>query len=273
MIKNVHASSCSFMSRTKMLAAMALLLVLASCSDTKKLPYFQGLPDGNIKAVESNVQAIIQKNDILSITVSSLNPEASAIFNAPNLSNPSSTGGTANFNNTVVGYLVSPEGTIQFPVLGLIRAEGLTKAQLSDKLTQQLTERKLLVDPIVTIRHMNYKVSVLGEVARPGVYPITNEKVTIMEALGLAGDITIYGKKENVMLIRETDKGERIIKRLDLNSPDALSSPYYYLRSNDVVYVEPLKDRVRKERNAQLLPIIFSVISLTIVIIDRVNFK
>jgi len=249
------------------ISTYVLISVLASCADTRKLAYFEGAPESGIKSNVTNVEPIIQKNDILSITVSSLNPEASTVFNAPNLSNPS--GGTmAGFNN-VVGYLVSPDGNIQFPVIGSVHAEGLTKSQLSHQLTAQLIDKKLLVDPIVTIRHLNFKVSVLGEVARPGVFPIVNEKINIMEALGLAGDITIYGKKDNVTLIREDEKGEKIVKRLDMNSPDVLSSPYYYLKSNDIVYVEPLKDRVKRERNAQLLPVIFSLVSLTIVILDR----
>jgi polysaccharide biosynthesis/export protein len=253
-----------------LIAAFSLLVLLdTSCSPPRKLAYFEGAQETGIKSKDLNIDPVIQRNDIVSITVSSLNPEASSIFNAPNLSNPSS---NAAFNN-VVGYLVSTEGSITFPVIGAIHAEGMTKTQLSKFITSQLIDRKLLVDPIVTIRNLNFKVSVLGEVSRPGVFPIASEKVNIMEALGLAGDITIYGKKDNVMLIREDGKGEKLVKMLDLNSPDVLSSPYYYLKSNDIVYVEPLKDRVKKERNAQIMPIIFSLVSLTIVLLDRIKIK
>jgi polysaccharide biosynthesis/export protein len=248
-----------------------LIILLASCSEPRKLAYFEGAPETGIKSQQPTVEPVIQKNDIISINVSSLNPEASSIFNAPNLTSANMQAG-GNFS-TVGGYLVNFEGKIQFPVLGPVHVEGLTKAQLSTYLAQQLTEKKLLVDPIITIRHLNFKVSVLGEVGHPGVFPIASEKVTILEALGLAGDITIYGKKDNVMLIRENEKGEKTVMRLDMNAPDVLGSPYYYLKSNDVVYVEPLKDRVKKERNAQLLPIIFSCVSLAIVIIDRVHIK
>lgn len=133
-----------------------------------------------------------------------------------------------------------------------------------------MNEKKLLIDPIVTIRHLNYRVSVLGEVLRPGVFTIPNEKVSIMEALSLAGDMTIYGKKENVVLVREDGKGGKTIKRLNLNTSEILSSPYYYLQSNDVIYVEPSKDRVARERGLILLPIIVSITTLLIITIDRV---
>lgn len=269
-MKKVHA----YLSELKVLLPFLLIVVLAgmsSCSDTKKLVYFNEIQDSNLKQLPQNVESIIQPNDLLSITVSSLNPTASAIFNAPNESTPNTNQATAYGNTLTVGYLVNPNGDIQFPVLGTVHAEGLNKSQLTKYLTQQLNDKKLLVDPIVTIRHLNFRVSVLGEVTRPGVYTTPNEKLSLLEALGMAGDITIYGRKDNVLLIRDDGKSEKTIKRLNLNSKDILSSPYYYLRSNDVVYVEPSKDKVAKERNAMLLPIIISITTLLIVVIDRVN--
>jgi polysaccharide biosynthesis/export protein len=251
--------------------ALALIVFVSSCADTKKLVYFDNIQDTNIPQKSAPTETIIQRNDLISIAVNSLNPEATAIFNAPNESTPNANNATANDNTLTVGYLVNPNGDIQFPVLGTIHVEGLTKSQLTVLLTKQLTDKKLLVDPIVTIRYLNFRVSVLGEVNTPGVFTVPNEKISILEALGLAGDITIYGKRENVLIIRESTNGEKITKRINLSSSDILSSPYYYLRSNDVVYVEPSKDRVAKERNAMLLPIIISLTTLLIVIIDRVG--
>jgi polysaccharide export outer membrane protein len=202
--------------------------------------------------------------------VSSLNADASAIFNAPNNSintiNTLTTLGTG----TLAGYLVSPDGNIQFPVIGTISVLGKTKSELGSYISTELKERKLLIDPIVNVRFLNFRVSVLGEVTRPGVFTIPNEKLNILEALGLAGDITIYGKKENVLLIREDDNGQKVIKRLNLNSQEIFNSPYYFLRSNDVIYVEPSKDRVAREKTTQILPIVFSLVSLLIVVLDRV---
>jgi polysaccharide export outer membrane protein len=252
--------------------SLTLILFASGCSDIKKATYFNDLNDQKLVAANTLPDPVIQQNDLLSITVSSLNPQASALFNAPNESTPQTNQATSYGNNTLtVGYLVSLNGDIQFPVLGTIHVEGLTKTQLNQLLVKQLTDRKLLVDPIVTIRFLNYRVSVLGEVARPGIYTSPSEKLTIMEALGLAGDMTIYGKKDNVLIIREVSPGEKTIARLNLNSKSVLTSPYYYLKSNDVIYVEPIKDKLARERNQYILPIIFSLTTLVLVVVDRFN--
>ncbi|MCU0380470.1 MAG: polysaccharide biosynthesis/export family protein [Chitinophagaceae bacterium] len=260
-VKQYLAATCAF---------IILLAVLPGCANTEKLVYFNNVQDQVIKGNTVTGEPLIQKNDILSITVSSLNADASAIFNAPNNSintiNTLTTLGTG----TLAGYLVSPDGNIQFPVIGTISVMGKTKSELGNYISTELKERKLLIDPIVNVRFLNFRVSVLGEVARPGVFTIPNEKLNILEALGLAGDITIYGKKENVLLIREDDNGQKVIKRLNLNSQEIFNSPYYFLRSNDVIYVEPSKDRVAREKTTQILPIVFSLVSLLIVVLDRV---
>jgi polysaccharide export outer membrane protein len=156
---------------------------------------------------------------------------------------------------------------VKFPVIGNIKAEGLTKKQLEDQITRELVSRKLLIDPIVTIRFMNFRVTVIGEVARPSTINVTNERISILEALGLAGDLTIYGKRENVLLIRE-EGTKKIIHRIDLTSKDVLSSPYYYLKTNDVVYVEPNNARIAStSRTQQLLPIILSGLSFIAIIV------
>ncbi|MCF6402766.1 polysaccharide biosynthesis/export family protein [Chitinophaga filiformis] len=194
-----------------------------------------------------------------------MNPEDVVVFNTPSMASP----GTAGGGPQVTGYLVSEQGFIEYPVLGQVKAAGLTKEQLTTYLRDELNNRKLMRDPVVSVRFLNYRVTVLGEVSRPGVFAINNERMSIMEALGIAGDITIYGKKDNVLLIREVD-GQRTIKRLNLNDDDILSSPYYYLQSNDVVYVEPTKARVANASgNRQTISIILSSISLFVIILDR----
>jgi len=172
-----------------------------------------------------------------------------------------------------IGYLVNLNGDILFPVLGKIHAQGLTKSQLQALLTKQLVDTKQLIDPIVTIRQLNFRVSVLGEVSKPGVYTTPNEKISLLEALSFAGDITIYGKKDNVLLIREDDKGDKLIVRIDLTSSGLFTSPYYYLKSNDVIYVEPSQNREKKERFAQVTPIILSVVSLLIITISAIEYR
>jgi polysaccharide export outer membrane protein len=240
---------------------LSTIAIVSSCSSPQELVYFNNIQDTTLKAGSTGTEIKIQPDDILSITVSSLNPEATAIFNAPQ--DTKSTVGA--------GYLVAENGTIQFPVLGHIKASGITKPQLAEMLTKELTDKKLLVDPIVTIRFINFKISVLGEVNKPGVYTIPNEKITLLEALSFAGDLTMYGKRDNVLLVRESESGNKTIKRLNLSSSDIFTSPYYYLQTNDVVYVEPSKNKVSKERSATLLPIIFSGVSLAIIAITSFN--
>jgi polysaccharide export outer membrane protein len=210
----------------------------------------------------------IQKNDILSISVTSLNEKATAIFNDPN-----TTGSIGGTGLSSAGYLVSSAGTIQFPILGSLRVEGLTKDQLKESITKKLVDKQLVLDPIVTIRFLNFRVTVLGEVAHPAVINIPSEKVSLLEAVGLAGDLTIYANRENVLVIREENE-DKIIKRLNLNSDELLSSPYYYLRSNDIVYIEPNKARVSSAgRSQQWIPIVFSGLSFAAIVIDRVLRK
>ena len=170
----------------------------------------------------------------------------------------------------MVGYLVNNDGNIQFPILGTLKAEGLTKEQLKASITKKLVDRQLLTDPIVTIRLMNFRVTVLGEVRNPNVIQVPSEKISLLEAIGLAGDLTIYGKRENVLVIRE-ENGQKVIKRINLNSSELLTSPYYYLKSDDVVYVEPNKSRVASSRSSDWVPVVISALSFAAIIVDRVT--
>src|SRR5664279_2353748 len=202
------------------------------CSNTRQTTYFNDLAPTHIDAPEAAVPRI-HRNDLLSISVSSTNADASKLFNESNFSATvtSTTNGTT---QQMVGYLITDDGSFKFPELGRIEADGLTIKQLSDYITKQLKDKELLIEPIVTVRFLNFRVTVLGEVAHPTVVTIPNEKMSILEALGLAGDITVYGKKDNVLLIREDKTGKQVM-RIDLNSKDILGSPYYYLQSNDVI--------------------------------------
>lgn len=249
------------------LGALIICLVMTSCVNTRKAVYFDGLKDGIISANTPVPETIIEKNDLLNISVTSLNPDASAIFNTTNVY-------TYNMNGTgvtsLMGYLVNAEGTIQFPILGSIKAEGLTKGQLKESITKKLTDQKLLTDPIVTVRFLNFHITVLGEVGHPGLLNVPNEKISLLEAIGLAGDLTIFARRDNVLVIRENENGDKVIKRIDLNSTELLSSPYYYLQSNDMVYVEPNKSKVASAgRGQQWIPAVLSGLSLVAIVIDR----
>jgi len=197
-----------------------------SCVSTKNAVYFNNVNDTTVQTVNAAFEPVIQKNDILQITVSSLNPQEAIIYNLPNANTGSAPAGMSGAA-AGTGFLVDQQGFIQYPVFGQVKAEGLTTKALTDTLRNQFNQRKLLLDPVVNVRFLNYRVTVLGEVAKPAVVNVTSEKISILEALGMAGDITVYGKKDNVMLIREVE-GQRTIKRLNLNEGNIFTSPYYF---------------------------------------------
>jgi polysaccharide biosynthesis/export protein len=252
-------------------SCLILVLLVSSCATPKNINYFPTIEDQTIANKLPIPEPVIQLNDLMSITVSSSNPEASAIFNAPNESTNTTSSAAASANTLTIGYLVNQNGDIIFPVLGTLHVVGMTKFQLSTLITQKINEKKLLVDPIVSIRYLNFKVSVMGEVSRPGVYTTPTEKLSILEALSFAGDITIYGERNDVLLIRENDKGEKIIKHIDLTNQSILSSPYFYLKSNDILIVSSDGGRIAKEKNAQTIPIFFAVLSFLIVAVSQIK--
>ena len=245
-----------------------IVIFFSSCVSTKQAGYFENVTDTLMITKADEIEPLIQKNDILSIYITSLNPEASAVFNAPKSQVTSSS--TTSGSSSAGGYLVNTDGNIQLPILGTIKAAGITKKQFKSDITNIIVDKKLLIDPIVTIRHLNYEVTIIGEVGKPTVINVPNEKISLLKALGIAGDITIYGQKENVLLIREIE-GKRKVKRIDLNSKTFLSSPYYYLQPNDVVYVEPNKRKVlNANRNQQILPALLTSLSIIAVVLTRV---
>jgi polysaccharide export outer membrane protein len=255
----------------------AVIILCNACNSTQHLIYFKDLENVRETALTSNtqdnVEHKIENNELLSIRITSPTTETAAyqIFNITNFSASGSNSNGGRVETT--GYLVSSEGYIEIPVLGPIKISGLTKTQVKDYITKKLIEKKLLLDPIVDVRFLNYEVTILGEVARPMVINVPTEKISLIKALGIAGDITAFGKRDNVMLIRESE-GKKIITRLNLNSSTFLQSPYYYLQPNDVVYVETTKNRAASvDRTRLILPSILSTISVAILVIDRITRK
>ena len=240
------------------------ILAISSCYNARKSTYFNEVQDATILAKADDMQINIQKNDLLSITISSANSSADMQFNVNNSVKASNLTSSGNRNETS-GYLVDVDGNIEINQLGKIKATGLTKKQLKESITKMLVDKQLLIDPIVTIRQLNFEVTVMGEVGKPSVISVPNEKISLIGALGSAGDITIYGQKENVLLIRESD-GKRLIKRLNLNSKDFLQSEYYYLQPNDIVYVESDKNKLASvNRTRLLLPTLLSGLSFLLI--------
>lgn len=218
---------------------ICLLVCLTGCKTQEKINYLQDVEPGVPQQIESRQSIIIQPKDMLSIIVSTKDPELAAMFNMSVQANRAGVPiFSSAYNQYLSGYVVDNNGDIDFPVLGKIHAAGLSRWALQEKITRELTERDLLKDMVVTIEFMNFKVSVLGEVKNPGTYSIEGDKVTVLEAIAMAGDLTIYGLRDEVYVIRE-ENGERQNFKLDLRSKEIFNSPAYYLRQNDIIYVQP----------------------------------
>jgi polysaccharide export outer membrane protein len=255
--------------RFLLFTSVICLLLCASCTTSSKVAYFQNAQDTTYKQTLGSIEAPLQKNDFINIAISSANAAASEIFNPIVGINDRTANATAK-NAQYVGYLINSEGNIEIPILGKITAAGQTKTQLRNTITKMILDKKLLIDPIVDIRLLNFEVTVLGEVASPTVISVPSEKISLVKALGMAGDLTIYGKRENVLLIREED-GVRKTRHINLNSSDFLNSEYYYLKPNDVVYVEPNKAKVAiSGRSQQVLPLVLTSVSILVFVLDKV---
>ena len=246
----------------------ALFFLFASCSN-RNLSYLSDLEGQGeyVKDIEITSRAKIQPGDLLSITVSSMNPQASMLFNQGILVPPGTSASAGEADNPKQGFLVSEEGFINYPVLGKIQLGGLTKEEAVAKLTVELEE--YLEEPIVNVRFLNYHITVIGEVNKPSSFTIPSERINILEALGMAGDMTAYGKRESVMVIRE-EEGQRKIQRLNLNTSEIFNSPYFYLQQNDVVYVEPVEAKAEQASlRRSNISIILSAASVLAVILTR----
>lgn len=253
----------------KFLAATSMALSLSNCITPKQMVYFQN--DSAQHTVDTITQTYIpkiQKNDMLSITVGSLNVEANDIFNTVSHRSPSVGTNGDQAPSAPYGHLVFADGSIEMPLIGKVQVEGLELQQAADTLRRKLN--KYLKAPSVAIHILNFKVSVLGEVNKPALYTISDGKVTLPEALGLAGDLTIYGRRDNVLIVRE-ENGKRTYTRIDLTSKALFESPYYYLRKDDLIYVEPAKARMtHADRAFQVLPLTLSIVTTASLVLFRV---
>ena len=225
--------------------------LLVGCGSTKNVAYLKNSDLVDLSQSQYLYDARIMPKDVLSITVTTTNPAAAAPFNLSVYSSLSGSSNQTMYGNHVLqSYLVDNGGNIDFPVIGQLHVGGLTKgeceAMIHDKIKPYMNEKE---NPVVTVRMAHYKISVLGEVGRPGMYTVGNEKINILEALAQAGDLTIYGKRDGVKLIREDALGGKQIYTVNLNDAGLITSPYYYLQQNDIVYVEPNKV---KSRNASI---------------------
>ena len=242
------------------------VIFLASCQSYKKVPYLQDAEVINqVQQLETLYDAKIMPKDLLTIVVSCTNPELAVPFNLTVASPISVSAGNSSLTNqpSLQQYLVDNEGRINFPVLGTLKVGGLTKSQAEQLIVNNL-KPYIKENPIVTVRMSNYKISVLGEVARPGTFTITNEKVNLLEALAMAGDMTVHGVRDNVKLIREDANGKQEIHTLDLNKAETILSPYYWLQQNDVVYVTPNKTKARNAGVGTSTSLWFSATSILV---------
>jgi polysaccharide export outer membrane protein len=260
----------------KAFSALILLSVLLfSCRTTQPVQYLQGPIDTAALSKVNLPEPLIQKGDLIGITVYSDNPEATAVFNqqmSTTLAASAASGTAGATSQSMPGYLVDANGNVRFPLLGELHAEGLTKMRLEALLKEKLAG-KYLSNPYFNIRFLNYKFTILGEIAKQGVYTIPGERISILEGLGMAGDITLYGLKDSIMVVREIND-KRSFGYLDVSKPDVFTSPYYYLQQNDVVIVKasPKKPDVSEQtanRNFSRAATISSILlSLTLVFVQ-----
>lgn len=248
------------------IAFLAVALTLtAGCTSYKRVPYLQNPEVVNNYGKEIPLyDAKIMPKDLLTITVSTTDPKASVPFNL-SIQSPASTTSVDYLTTqpTLQQYLVNNEGEIDFPVLGKLNISGLTKNEC-ESLIQEKLKPYLKETPIINVRMVNYKISVLGEVNKPGTFTVSNEKVNVLEALAMAGDMTVYGLRNNVKLVRENAKGQREIIELNLNDASLLTSPYFYLQQNDILYVSPNKTAARNSDIGNSTTLWFSATSILV---------
>ncbi len=224
-------------------------MLLCSCASTRKIAYFQPTPGASAAETVAETRPLtLQPEDKVSIVVNSKTTELAQLFNLPVVSRyiGANASGTSLPQGTVSGYTVDSRGEIDFPVLGKVRVGGLSREETAAMIKGELIARNLVLDPTVTVEFLNLTVSVLGEVGRPGRYPIDRDRITLLDAIGMAGDLTIWGRRDNVTGVRTEDGRENAYK-VDISSAAELfASPVYHLRQNDVVYVEPNSMRARQ---------------------------
>lgn len=250
----------------RIICCIFCLLCITSCNTSKEIVYLQDIQTGEKEKVDSSHGIVVQPKDMLSIIVSSKDPQLASMFNLPVVSYQAGSeivsGGQ---QQRLLGYVVDEKGFINFPILGKIEAAGYTRWQLQEKIKKEIISRDLLKDLVVTVEFMNFKISILGEVTNPGSYKIEGDKVTILEALSMAKDLTIFGRRDQVYVIRE-ENNTRTTYQVDLRSTDLFNSPVYYLKQNDIVYVQPNKVKAGQstinENNIKSVGLWISIASL-----------
>ncbi len=262
------------MLKSKFILCLLIVGFLSSCVSREEMVYFQHLDRMQSSPNASNYNNLrIKPNDQLGITVSAEEIKAAIPFNLPFTANSignQTSEVRVNGTPALQNYLVNAEGEIQFPVLGTIKVAGLNRKELANKLEQKISE--YIKEPIVIVRLTNFQVTVLGEVNQPGTFPVQDEYLSLPKALGLAGDLTIYGKRKNVLVVREAEDGKKEHAYLDLTDAGIVNSPFYYLQQNDVVYVEPNGPQLQSasyNRNASVYISIASVLVSLAVLITR----
>lgn len=252
-------------------------LIFLSCSSPKNITYFRDIPDTIARKSISQIgynPLVIKPDDIIQVSIQTMDPVATTMLNqssttaTPATTAPAQQGPTA--SSPISGYLVDKDGFIILPLVGKVGVNGKTTAEVRDIIQAKAAE--FYRDPVVSVRFANFRITVLGEVTRPSTYIMPNEKVTVLDALGMAGDLTIFGKRENVLLIRETPNNKEFV-RLNLNDSKIFTSPYYYLQQGDVIYVEPNKNRIASTDVNQVkrITILTSVLTLLVVIVTRIK--
>jgi polysaccharide export outer membrane protein len=234
-------------------------ILFTSCTSSKKVVYLQN----QIEDSKSNsYETILQPDDALMIVITSENPEVAAPYNLMRVTVTSTNQNDA--NGQLISYIIKKDGTVDFPLIGVIKLGGLTKSEAVLAIKESLKEH--VKDAYVTLEILNYKVSVLGEVQKPGTYKISSERITLLEALSLAGDLTIYGKRKNILIVREKE-GIKTMERIDITNSNFINSPFYYLSQNDVVYVEPNKTKINSSVVGPNLSVALTAISLLVTIL------
>lgn len=239
-----------------------VILSFFSCGSTRNVAYFQNVDSISLAPSKGLYDAKIMPKDLLTVTVNTTDPKVSAPFNLV----VSAGGIVSTANNgteSMIKYLVDNDGCINFPLVGMLKVAGLTKREceklICEKIRPYLSETE---NPVVTVKMSSYTISVLGEVAHPGQFTVQTEKISILQALANAGDLTIYGKRNNVMLVREDATGQKSVHRLNLNDANLINSPYYYLQQNDAIIVEPNKVKSQNASIGQSTTLWFSAIGI-----------
>jgi polysaccharide export outer membrane protein len=247
----------------RLLVLLAIASAFSACNSVKEFRYFTDIQkDSTTLITIKPKEPLIQSGDILQIVVSDPDELVVRQINGTTIAAGASSGPTSPSS----GYLVNDSGQITFPLIGLIKVGGLLKDQLADSIKHRLVAMKLLLDPIVIVRLTNFKVTVMGEVMRPGIITVPNERITITEAISQSGDITTFGRRDNVLVIREKN-GKRIYKRLNLSKNTVFDSEFYYLENQDIVYVEPSKKKAAAlSKSAQNYSMVISTVSVLLII-------